>query len=276
MSTTAQRKKRLRIQLVAAGCILAAGLVLLYHGGHVETESAPTHAARLSAESQIRIAYGDPKTFFMPPYAPKDAQLADVEMEATDAASASIALEAIERSLQQYPKGFVAKLIGAIFIAGEMRIGGARAGGTPGPAWIVLAAPARLGREGIFATNLIGVHHELSSFVLRRRPAAWQRWAAFTPAGWRYKRDAQGMLSMASVRDPSPETGFLSAYGSSDAENDFNVYAEKIFTEPEAVARLARTHELIQKKLDFVMAEYVAVDVRMEGVFRALGLYRRP
>jgi hypothetical protein len=251
-----------------------SGLSLLFVSGDLFDESAPARAKRLSSEHGIRVAFGDPKSFFVPPYNARDARLPYVEMTATDEQSAATCLKAVERSLQQYPAGFVAKLIGAIFIAGDVIIGGADTGGTVGPAWIVLAGSASLGREGLYATSLIGVHHELSSFVYRKRPETLQRWATFTPPGWKYKTGPKEMIALADGAVPKPETGFLSAYGSSNEENDFNVYAEKIFTEPETVARLAWKHELIRKKLDFVMAAYVAVDRRMRAVFRELRLYK--
>lgn len=239
-------------------------------------ETALARAQRLSSENGIRVAFGDPKSFFVPPYGPDDAHLAHVEMTSTDAASASTALQAAETSLRQYPKGFVAKLIGGLFLTGDLRVGGADAGGTVGPAWVILAAPADLGREGIYATSLLGVHHELSSFVYHKRSDTSQRWAEFTPPGWKYTTDPKEVLDLANGPMPKPETGFLSSYATSNQENDFNVYAEKMFTEPETIARLARKHGLIRKKLDFVMAAYVAVDGRMKGVFRELRLYQEP
>lgn len=268
--TSSPRKRHQR--LTAAGVLLVVGLLLLYVGGSKSNESAAVRATRLSSANHLRIAFGDPKDFFVPPYASTDALLPHVDAQAADEASAGLALMAIETALKAYPDGFVAKLIGGIFIAGELRVGGAVAGGTVGPAWILLAAPARLGREGIYATSLIGVHHELSSFVYRKRPETANGWKQFTPAGWTYKQDPRDVLALASRDDPSPETGFLSAYGTSNEENDFNVYAEKIFTEPAVVTKLAQGHELIRRKLEFVRAAYVEIDPRMTEVFDKLGL----
>jgi hypothetical protein len=66
----------------------------------------------------------------------------------------------------------------------------------------------------------------------------------------------------------------VSAYGATTAENDFNTYAEKIFTEPKALVLLACNHALIRKKLLFVLRTYVSLDARMENVFRELGIDR--
>lgn len=265
-----QAHLRKRVQFFIAGAVMLAGFALLYWSGC--KESADDHAQRLSTEHQLRIAFGDPATFYVPPYGPADAQLPSVEITRADDAVAAVALEGIEQALRQYPANFVAKLVRAIFVGMEVRVDGVEAGGTVGPAWVVLAAPARLGREAIYATSYIGVHHELSSFVLRRKPETAQLWAQFTPAGWLYQHETKAIIGLASAADPSPATGFLSAYGSSDPENDFNVYAEKMFTEPQVVAKLAREHALVRKKLSFVMESYVAIDSRMIEVFRGLGL----
>lgn len=268
MSDHGEHKKRARF--LVAGALVLAGLASIYWAEG--RESADKRAQRLSAEHHVRIAFGDPATFYVAPYGPEDARLPAVEVTRADDAVAAVALEGIERSLRQYPAGFVAKLIHAIFIGLDVRVNGVEAGGTVGPAWVILAAPARLGREGIYATSYIGVHHELSSFVFRGKPETAQLWAKFAPSGWQYQHDTAAILALANATDPEPGTGFLSAYGSSDPENDFNVYAEKMFTEPQRVAKLAREHELVRKKLAFVIGSYTAIDPRMAAVFRAIGL----
>lgn len=254
------------LQLGAAAVLALAGAALLWLP---REEAADARRQRLVARHGIEIGLGAPKTFFVPPYSERDLP-PSVVADQVDPASAAIALEGIERALEPYPRGFVSGLIKAIFVAGELRVGGAKAGGTVGPAWLILAAPARLGREGIFATAYIGVHHELSSFVLQREPATLSEWQRFAPEN--SLADPQAIIARGAGADPDPETGFLSAYGATNAENDFNVYAEKIFTEPATVQRLARSHALVRKKLRFVVSSYLRIDARMRGVFAELGV----
>jgi hypothetical protein len=78
------------------------------------------------------------------------------------------------------------------------------------------------------------------------------------------------VIASASWRCHVPATGFLSAYGGTNAETDFN--AEEIFTEPATVARLTRALALIRTKLEFVIAVYVRIDPRMAAVFHELGV----
>jgi hypothetical protein len=264
------RRKRRRLQLLIALVAALAGLALLFVGR--DDEGAAQTAERLSTEHHVRVAFGDPANFYLPPYGSREAHLEGVDLAPADASSAKWAIKGIERALRQYPDGFVAKLIGAIFIAGEVRIADAIAGGTIGPNWIILAAPARIGRESIYATSFIGVHHELSSFVIRRDPDTWQQWMQFSPPAWQYRSDPKEKIGTATAAAPPPGTGFLSAYGSSSLENDFNVYAEKMFTEPEALSNLGRAHDLIRRKMRFVAGTYVDIDPRMADVFRGLAL----
>lgn len=271
-----------RVRGLIAAVFLIAGVVMLAWQWHSDRErdrvhqnvlqSVQDHAHRIEQAHGIRIGYGSPADFWTPPFKPEDATAPGVEMQPAAPENVAIALEGIEAGLDQYPPGFVARLIHAIFICGQLRMGGVEAGGTAGPAWIIVAAPSDLGTEGIRTGSLLDVHHELSSFVLRVNPATRAQWSEFAPAGWNFVEDAAGALHRADASTPSPETGFLSAYGATNLENDFNVYAEKMFTEPDNLARLAQAHPLIRRKLDFVRAKYVAIEPEFAERFRRMGL----
>lgn len=232
----------------------------------------PLTRTRLLGEANgIIIAFGDPAGFFVPPYSATDAQMPGIEMKPAQITAYGPALDGIEDALAQYPAGFVGTLIKAIFICGQMKIAGAAAGGTYGPAWLLLSAPADLGMAAVTLTCRMGVHHELSSFVYQRgaTPAQWRQ---TEPAGWVFATGSDAQLAQDGTAPPALETGFLSAYGASSPENDFNVYAEKMMTETDSVARLARQFPLIARKAAFVRASYVAIDARMDDVFTRFGL----
>jgi hypothetical protein len=117
----------------------------------------------------------------------------------------------------------------------------------------------------------MGVHHELSSIVLRHSPTTFAEWLQFSPPGWAQTARPDQALVRANDAAPDPSTGFLSAYGATDAENDFNTYAETIFTEPARLRDLAGKHSLIGEKLAFVLKTYVRVDPSIDATFRELG-----
>jgi hypothetical protein len=268
--TGATIQKR-RTALTAALVLLAAFAFLLVQ--RVQARESPAdRATRLSRQHGLTVSFGDPSTFYTAPYGAKDAHIEFTEVLAADPVGAAPALDGIEEALLRYPPGFVAGLAHGIFICGNLKIQGAEAGGTVGPAWIILAAPVSIGPASIRLTSLLGVHHELSSLVLARRADSLAEWTAFTPADWRFQRDSAGALSQAKDEDPPPATGFLSAYGATTPENDFNVYAEKMFTEPETVAKLAARYPLVAKKAAFVASTYAAIDPRLRETFAKLGL----
>jgi hypothetical protein len=70
------------------------------------------------------------------------------------------------------------------------------------------------------------------------------------------------------------ERGFLSPYGAITAENDFNVYAEFVFTDPSRVADAADAQPLVARTLALLIDAYTRVDGRMADVFRDLGVAR--
>lgn len=257
-----------RAVLATAGVLgLAGGALLLSSRARDPVQRA--HAMGLA--QGIVVGLGDPSEFFVPPYLQADAKIAGVETSPVEPTALTPALDGIEDALSRYPGGFVGLLIKAIFVAGSIRIEGALAGGTYGPAWILLAAPVDIGAASIELTCRIGVHHELSSFVYLRSQAV-PAWLASEPAGWSFAGSAARQLAGDKAPAPPVETGFLNAYGATSPENDFNVYAEKMMTEMDAVMRLAANVPLVARKLALVRQAYLAIDPRMERAFTDLGM----
>lgn len=235
-------------------------------------ESVEAHALRLEQTYAIRIDYGNPADFWVAPFKPEDAPSPLISMAPADPRNVAIALDGIEAALRQYPPGFVTKFIKAVFICDDLRAQGERAGGTVGTGWILMSAREAYGPQGLRQMGFLVLHHELSSLVMRADPLTWSQWAAFAPAGWHYWEQPADALRHAGMPDPSLDTGFLNAYGATNLENDFNMYAEGMFENPQYVARLAQEHPLIRKKLDLVMQTYIAVDPAFAEIFRKMGL----
>jgi hypothetical protein len=263
-----------RALIAGSGVMALVGGAILALDRKPALDHAPDpaeRARRIGAANGIVVAYGDPSTFYVPPFLPEDAKLPQVDMRAAEPSAVWFALDGIEPSLAQYPPGFVAKLIKSIFICGRMTIQGEPAGGTYGPAWVVLAAPVDIRAAGITLTSRVGVHHELSSFVYYRGNNS-EVWQKTVPPDWAFPTSVAEQLKSNPAHLPPAETGFLNAYGATAPENDFNVYAEKMMTEMETVMRLARRVPLIARKATLVRQSYAAIDPRMDAVFSALGM----
>jgi hypothetical protein len=265
-STLRRRRRRRVTYLVATACGLV-GTWLMH--SHSLPASIARQSLRLGQQHGITIGYGHPSTFFTAPYKAAVPDSYWLHMEQARLEGVAIALPAIGQALAQYPPGFVAKLIRAVFICDELRMEGQSAYGTVGRRWVILAAPTKDGANAISSNGLYGFHHELSSFVLEHAPGTHARWAEFAPSGtdFVYGRALEGRSH---AKPPPLSTGFLSAYGATNPENDFNVYAEEVFVNPQRVIQAARQEPLVQRKLDFFMRTYEAIDPRMREVFRGL------
>lgn len=243
-------------------------------GADDPTERVAARAAAIAREHGLAIGFGDPASFFVPPFGPADAVIPDGE--ATRAAVSDLwpALDGVAQSLALYPTGLYARFCQAVFLCGSLRFGGVRAGGTFGPAWIILAADPGVGVGGIRETARLGVHHEFSSLVLPRVRGLATRWAALLPAGWRPVQSVSDALGHSGEADGSD--GFLSAYATTSVENDFNTYAETIFGDPTRLLTLAARFEVVRRKTSLLLGAYVSLDARLRATFGALGFGHLP
>jgi hypothetical protein len=251
------------------------GLVFLRGNyGSVDADAVRLRAAALGDRHGLRIEYGPPDTFFVPPYTATDAVLQGGKAIAAELEAMPRALDGIESALALYPPGFVKTLCHAIFVCGGLTLDGARAGGSLGPTWLILVAAQRLGEDGIFDTCRIGVHHELSSLVWRHLPELAARWAMLLPNGWVSARNNADALALAVNEPEQRDDGFLSAYGATTAENDFNVYAETAFDSPSRLLAAANRSPLATRKAACLLQTYCRLDERFADVFARLGLKR--
>jgi hypothetical protein len=273
MSAPFDRRRAIAIGI--AGIMGGAGLVLLRQGRRsVDPEAVRRRASALGELHGIEIGYGPPQTFFVPPYTATDATLQGGSAVAAELDAIPRALDGIEAALSVYPPGFVKTLCHAIFVCGGLTLDGARAGGTFGPAWLILVAAQRLGEDGIFDTCRIGVHHELSSLVWRHLPELPLRWALLLPKGWVAARDNAEALAAATIEPEERDDGFLSAYGATTAENDFNVYAETAFDAPARLVAAADRSPLVASKAACLLQTYRRLDERFTAVFEKFGASR--
>jgi hypothetical protein len=111
----------------------------------------------------------------------------------------------------------------------------------------------------------------LSSFVYYRGDNA-RIWQTTIPPDWAFPTSRGGQLRVSRARRPPMETGFLTAYGASAPENDFNIYVERMMTEMDVVMQLARRVPVVARKAALVRQFYAAIDPRMDAVFSALGM----
>jgi hypothetical protein len=99
-------------------------------------------------------------------------------------------------------------------------------------------------------------------------------WNELLPPDWLPTQRVAAVLKASGNLKANPVDGFLSPYGATNPENDFNVYAETIFINPSHVARQADKCLVVAKKLALLMEAYIQLDNRPAGVFDRLHLLR--
>jgi hypothetical protein len=241
----------------------------------VDRAGIDARAAAVAQREGIIIGMGDPASFFVPPYPPVFARLVGGDTTPiADGETISPALDGIEAALRAYPPGFFAANCKAIFLCGSLTLDGASAGGTWRGSWIILAVNPRYGRQGIYDNVWHGVHHEFSSLVWVRFPELRDRWRALLPADWVPSTRYAEALKASGALSADADQGFLSPYGATNDENDFNSYAEAVFVDPSHVARQADKHPEVARKLALLLDAYLQLDSRFKVVFESLGLWR--
>lgn len=261
---------RRRVFLLTVLFVLLAALFLITHNPFPTDPAEIRHIAEIVGKRHgVVIGYGSPKTFFVPPFPLEEdcGEILPVDIE-----NMGPVLAAVERELPLYPSGFFARFCKGIFFCGGIKNGTESAAGTYGKAWIIIAAQ----NEG-FASDRHShargtVHHEFSSFIWLYHPFIQKVWAETLPKGWKPAANIVEALKAGKRSEVAPSSGFLSDYGATCAENDFNVYAETIFTDPERILKLAAQYPIIAQKTAMFMNAYISVEPRMEQVFAKLKL----
>ncbi|EKE77002.1 hypothetical protein [Gallaecimonas xiamenensis] len=117
------------------------------------------------------------------------------------------------------------------------------------------------------------LHHELSSLLAERYGFPYFDWLALNSPDFEYLvSDQRFRQAIAAGLTYAPQQrdlvqGIVSGYGRLNAENDFNTYAETVFTQPRQMADWLAKYPQVQKKYRFLKAFYLKVSPGFEGVF---------
>lgn len=222
-------------------------------------ESETAQAKRLGKTYKLDIRAGDTRLFFLEQFLGSEGKRPSLEMESTSLEDFSELLDGIETALGVYPEGFISEVIDTIYIAGSITIEGAAAGGTYGSRWIALSNVAQWnGTKANYENAHSGVHHELSSLIFNNSPFSVMTWQSLLNRDWKPAKSNFEALTKDELA-PDYSAGFLSDYGKISMGNDFNIYAEFAFAEPEKLRELAATYPIIAKKLSLFITAYTQV-----------------
>lgn len=163
---------------------------------------------------------------------------------------------AILEAFYKYPIGVLQKNIAHIYIVGKLSFNNQRFTGTNSSDDIFIGSEGNLEIEKTF-------HHEFSSILLRNYAdfSLEMKWKELSP-GIRNGNSASAVKAgFSSVNTDSVllTKGYLSPYSLSNWENDFNMYAENLFTAGRAFWQMADKNPIVTAKLKLVVQFYHSV-----------------
>lgn len=196
---------------------------------------------------------------------------ADGQATAIDEVGLSRYARILPVELEKYPPEVIAANLDNIYLMGTLRLFGVDYGGTSLEKSLYLTGGPRVkGYDDHYLESLF--HHEFSSILLRQHSFPESRWKALNPTGFEYtENDEEVLLAIASGELKGSETlhqqGFLAEYGRTTLENDFNVYAETVFVDPDRMQSLVNEHRAIREKYKLLKDFYLGVSPDLQDVF---------
>ena len=173
-------------------------------------------------------------------------------------------IQNLSLELKKYPADILKRHLSTIYLFSSLSFYGVQYGGTSLDSSIYLTGGSK--SEGYsdtyFATLL---HHEMSSIFYRAYQFPKEAWSSINPANFHYaESDSQVLEAIAKGDEPSNEErlyreGFLSKYGHSTLENDFNSYAEMAFTHPQQLRSLSEKYPSVRQKAELTKNFYIGI-----------------
>jgi len=175
--------------------------------------------------------------------------------------------EILQKAFAKYPIPVIKNHLHAIYFAREINHDGLKYGGTYDPFRGIMY----LVNMGWQAENdsIYAIHHELSSLLLKRHSFYINPWEDFNPRGFKYLFDRSEThrdivdiydnISLTGTEDDYKK-GFVTDYGQTNFENDFNEYSAMIFTYPEKFKKIMNQYPRVRGKFKVWLEFYQKID----------------
>lgn len=170
----------------------------------------------------------------------------------------------LSRELKKYPANIIRRDLSTIYLLSSLSFYGVQYGGTSIGNSIYLTGGARSeGYTDAYFASLL--HHEMSSIFYRTYHFPKEAWSSINPENFFYaKTDNQVLKAIAKGDKLKNNTslyreGFLSTYGYSTLENDFNLYTEMAFTHPQQLRSLVEKYSRVRQKADLMKSFYMKI-----------------
>ena len=186
------------------------------------------------------------------------------------------ALQLVRSALLVYPPGFVRRMLHEVVLSSGLTVWNEPVGGfyfdhTIAVNFAGIEDPATRGFD------VDTVHHELSSIVRRQITFDVTAWEAINPSGFAYMDTSTYKATLrdaGSVEgdDALHRAGFVSRYGQTTLDNDWNTYAERVFGHGTEFAKQVARFLPMRRKTRILMDVYLSLDPGFAAYFQRTGL----
>jgi len=181
----------------------------------------------------------------------------------------------LPKFFSKYPKSIIQDELKTIKLAGSLTLYSVFYGGTSIGSTLYLTS---LGYDKGYTDEYIEklFHHEFSSILMRNHEFPQNAWNASNVTEFKYAQTNKE-IRRAIAEDTGTvgnhgiySRGFLTKYSMSTLENDFNVMAEQVFTDPGRLKTLIQQYPIIRKKYELLRIFYLDIDPKFINVFDKL------
>ena len=170
--------------------------------------------------------------------------------------------DAVKEFSAAYPKEVLSKYLRGVFLLANLNCSGKPYGATYAEKSIYLNVYDHTLRSWIDRA----LHHEFSSVLASATNYSFYKFAAINGYSNYDPSIEKGCLTTDNcriVRESLLQRGFLNDYARTSYENDFNVYAEALFTDHSHLRYLAREYPIINKKYQIIKKFYNDLGVKI-------------
>jgi hypothetical protein len=163
----------------------------------------------------------------------------------------------LQKAIEKYPPNIIKKYLKAVYFAEEIDENGFKYGGSYDPFRKIVYLTNNGRQTDDIAESFF--HHEFSSLLLKSHSFFLNPWTDHNPDGFVYLTEI--LTNSDDIRKASEDVkdyykkGFVTNYGLTSFENDFNEYSAMIFTYPEKFKKIMREYPRVRGKflvwLDF-------------------------
>lgn len=174
----------------------------------------------------------------------------------------------LEKALSKYPSNLIKNEVSNVYLVGNIFSGRASFYGTNSRTNLYIASKDNNEIEKTF-------HHEFSSILLRNNPQHFDKysWSKLNSESLSTSSEnamRSGFTSL-DFNEKLLSKGYLSDYSLSNMENDFNMYAERLFAGEKEFWEIVDKYPKVKEKTDLVIDFYNKLDhVYTESFFRSI------